>query len=87
MYCRDSRHFAASCPRKLKAASGQVEATPFRDSGKAKEVEQVLESGKVKASAIRMAIALGTNLLCLQLLNLVLKFCSVRLVAQKLRSL
>jgi hypothetical protein len=51
MYCGDSRHFAASCPRKLKAASGQVEINPFkkdlgkedRDEGKGKEVE----SGKV----------------------------------------
>ena len=49
MYCGDSRHFAASCPRKLKAASGQVEVTPFRDSGKGKEVEGTVEveSGKV----------------------------------------
>jgi hypothetical protein len=50
MYCGDSRHFAASCPRKLKAASGQVEINPFKkdlgkdqDEGKGKEVE----SGKV----------------------------------------
>jgi hypothetical protein len=27
--------------------SGQVEVTPFRDSGKGKEVEQEVESGKV----------------------------------------
>jgi hypothetical protein len=49
MYCGDSRHFAASCPRKLKAASGQVEMNPFnedlgkgnenQDPGKGKEVE------------------------------------------------
>jgi hypothetical protein len=38
MYCGDSRHFAASCPRKLKAASGQVEINPFKeDLGKGKE--------------------------------------------------
>src|SRR6202158_4801217 len=55
MYCGDSRHFAASCPRKLKAASGQVEINLFKenqdkgkgkedpDQGKGKEVE----SGKV----------------------------------------
>ena len=47
MYCGDSRYFAASCSRKLKAASGQVEVTPFRDSGKGKEVEKEVESGKV----------------------------------------
>jgi hypothetical protein len=49
MYCGDSRHFAASCPRKLKAALGQVEINPFKedlgkgkenqDQGKGKEVE------------------------------------------------
>jgi hypothetical protein len=53
LYCGDSRHFAASCPRKFKAASGQVEINPFKedlgkrkenqDQGKGKEVE----SGKV----------------------------------------
>jgi hypothetical protein len=43
MYCGDSRHFAASCPRKLKAVSGQVEVIPFRDSGKGKEVEKTVE--------------------------------------------
>jgi hypothetical protein len=53
MYCGDARNFAASCPRKLKAASGQVEINPFKedlrkgkdnqDQGKGKEVE----SGKV----------------------------------------
>ena len=38
MYCGDSRHFAAACPRKLKAASGQVEINPFKeDQGKDKE--------------------------------------------------
>jgi hypothetical protein len=47
MYCGDSSHFAASCPRKLKAASGQVEVTPFKYSGKGKEVEQEVELGKV----------------------------------------
>jgi hypothetical protein len=46
-YCGDSRHFAASCPRKLKAVSKQVKITPFRESGKGKEVEQEVESGKV----------------------------------------
>jgi hypothetical protein len=49
MYCGDSRHCAASFPRKLKAASGQVEINPFnedlgkgkenQDQGKGKEVE------------------------------------------------
>jgi hypothetical protein len=49
MYCGDSRHLAARCPRKLKAASGQVEINPFKgdlgkrkenqDQGKGKEVE------------------------------------------------
>ena len=53
MYCGDSRHFAVACPRKLKAAAGQVEVSPFKkdekegnqdsSSGKGKEVE----SGKV----------------------------------------
>ena len=37
MYCGDSSHFAAWCPRKLKVASVQVEVTPFRDSGKEME--------------------------------------------------
>jgi hypothetical protein len=66
-----SRYFAASFQRKFKAASGQVEVTPLTDSGKGKEVvktvENEVESGKVKASAITMAIVLGTNLICLQL--------------------
>jgi hypothetical protein len=53
MYCGNSRHFAASCPRKLNATSGQVEIKPFKedlgkrkknqDQGKGKEAE----SGKV----------------------------------------
>jgi hypothetical protein len=53
MYCRNSRHFAASCPRKLKAASGQVEINPFKeDLGKGKENQDLgkgkeVESGKV----------------------------------------
>jgi hypothetical protein len=53
MYCGDSRHFAASCPRKLKAASGQVEINPFKeDLGKGKENQdhgkgKEVESGKV----------------------------------------
>jgi hypothetical protein len=38
MYCEDSRHFAASCPRRLNAASGPVEVTPLRDSAQRKEV-------------------------------------------------
>jgi hypothetical protein len=69
MYCRDSSHFAASCPRKLRAASEQVEVIPSRDSGKEQEVEKTVEnevkSGTVEASAIRMVISLGTNLFCL----------------------
>jgi hypothetical protein len=45
MYCGDSRHFAACCPRKLKAASGQVEINPFKeDLGKGSNKEE--ESGK-----------------------------------------
>jgi hypothetical protein len=48
--CGNSRHFAASCPRTLKAVSGQVEVTPFRVAGKEKElekaVEKEIESGK-----------------------------------------
>jgi hypothetical protein len=47
MYSVDSRHLVASYPRQLRAASGQVEVTPFWDSGKGKEVEQEVESGKV----------------------------------------
>jgi hypothetical protein len=47
MYCGDSRHFAASCPRKLKVVSGQVEINTLKenlgkenqDEGKGKEVE------------------------------------------------
>jgi hypothetical protein len=31
----------------MNPASGQVEVTPFRESGKEKEVEQEVESGKV----------------------------------------
>jgi hypothetical protein len=46
MYCGDSRHFAASYPRKLKAASGQVEINPFKeDLGKGMD-NQVQEKGK-----------------------------------------
>jgi hypothetical protein len=46
MYCRDSRHFTASCPRKLKVASEQVEINLFNeDLGKGKNKEE--ESGKV----------------------------------------
>jgi hypothetical protein len=51
MYCGDSRHFTASCPRKLKAASGQVEINLFKkDLGKGKEDQdegKEVESGKV----------------------------------------
>jgi hypothetical protein len=51
MYCGDSRHFAASCPRKLKAASGQVEINPFKeDLEKRKENQdqgKEVELGKV----------------------------------------
>ena len=49
MYCADSRHFAAACPRKLKAASGQVEVNPFKENkGKDKENKgKEVESGKV----------------------------------------
>ena len=49
MYCGDLRYFAESCPRKLKAASEQVEANPFKENqerdkeDKGKEVK----SGKV----------------------------------------
>jgi hypothetical protein len=49
MYCGDARHFAASCPRKFKAASKQVEINLFKenqgkktdnqDEGKGSEVE------------------------------------------------
>jgi hypothetical protein len=86
MYCGDSRHFAARCPRKLKTESGQVEINLFKkDLGKGKDHKE--ESGKVLASSIWMAIALGTNLVCLQLLNLVFEFCPVRLVVQQSKSL
>jgi hypothetical protein len=45
MYCGDSRHIATSCPRKLKAASGEVEINPFtEDIGKGKD-NQVEEKG------------------------------------------
>jgi hypothetical protein len=87
MYYGDSRHFAASFPRKLKAASGQVEINPFKeDLGKGKEsqaqeIGKEVESGKVEASAIRMAIALETNLLCQSMLVLV--FLSFLFKAQK----
>jgi hypothetical protein len=53
MYCGDSRHFAASCPRKLKATSGQVEINPYmEDLGKGKKIQdqgkgKEVESGKV----------------------------------------
>jgi hypothetical protein len=47
-----------------------VEINPFtEDKGKGKQQEE--ESGKVEAGAIRMAIAQGINLVCLQLLSLV----------------
>jgi hypothetical protein len=46
IYCGDSRHFVASCPRKLKAASGQVEINPFKENlGKGND-NQVQEKGK-----------------------------------------
>jgi hypothetical protein len=46
MYCGDSRYFAASCPRKLKAVSGQVEINPFKeDLEKGKDKKE--ELGKV----------------------------------------
>jgi hypothetical protein len=46
MYCGDCKHFAASCPRKLKGASGQVEINPVKeDLGKGTDKEE--ESGKV----------------------------------------
>ena len=49
MYCGDTRHFAAACPRKLKAASGQVEVNPFKENqGKDQEDKgKEVESGKV----------------------------------------
>jgi hypothetical protein len=53
MYCGDSRHFVASCPRKLKATSGHVEINPFKeDIGNRKENQhhvndKEVESGKV----------------------------------------
>jgi hypothetical protein len=53
MYCGDSRHFTASCTKKLKAASGQVEINPFKkDLGKGEEDQEEgkgkdVESGKV----------------------------------------
>jgi hypothetical protein len=41
MYCGDSRHFAACCPRKLKAVSGQVEINLFnKDLRKGKDKEE-----------------------------------------------
>jgi hypothetical protein len=46
MYCGDSRHFAASCPRKSKAAAGQTEVSPFRKSGNEGDADS--ESGKGK---------------------------------------
>ena len=47
MYCGDLIHFMATCPRKLKAASRQVEVNLFKenqgkdkeDKGKGKEIE------------------------------------------------
>jgi hypothetical protein len=42
MYCAHSRYFAGSCPMKLKAMSGQMEISPFKDSGKGKEVEDLV---------------------------------------------
>ena len=53
MYCGDSRYFAASCPRKLKAVSGHVEMNQFKENqrknkeykGKENEIEAKL--GKV----------------------------------------
>ena len=49
MYYGDSRHFAAACPRKLKAVSEQIEVNLFReDQGKDKEdTGKEVESGKV----------------------------------------
>jgi hypothetical protein len=81
MYYGDSRHFVASCPRKLKAVPGQVEINPFKedlgkgkntqDEGKVKEVE----SEKNLSCAITMANALETNFLCqLMLVSVFLSF-------------
>ena len=60
-YCRYSRHIAASCPRKLMAAAGQVEIIPFKENTE-KGKKSETESRKVKSSAIRIAIVLETNL-------------------------
>jgi hypothetical protein len=42
-YCGNSRHVAASFPRKSKEASEQVEITPFKDLGKGKKIEKPVE--------------------------------------------
>jgi hypothetical protein len=53
MYCGDARHFAASCPRKLKAASGQVEINPFNeDIGKGKHNQDQGKGMKVEAGKV-----------------------------------
>jgi predicted RecB family endonuclease len=66
----------------LTAASGEVDINSFReDLGKGMNVEVKL--GKVKASVIRMAIALDTNLHELQMLVRVVEFCSIRFRALK----
>ena len=46
MYCGDSRHFAASCPRKLKAASGQTEVSPFRKAANEDDADSETRKGK-----------------------------------------
>jgi hypothetical protein len=44
MYCGDSRHFAASFPRKLKVVSGEGKINPFKeDLGKRKNKEEESE--------------------------------------------
>jgi hypothetical protein len=70
----------------VKAALRQIEINPLTDNkGKGKEQEEELV--KVSASAIRMAITLDKNLLCLLLLSIVLEFRSFQLIVQKSRGL
>jgi hypothetical protein len=88
MYCGDNRHFTASCPRKLKADSGQVEINPFKENQhQVKRRKKDMESGNVLSGTTRMAIALDTNHLSLHWFNFILELYCFRFTVRKLKRL
>jgi hypothetical protein len=53
MYSGDSRHFAASCPRMLKAASGQVDINSFKeDLGKGNDNQNQRKGKEVESEKV-----------------------------------